>query len=83
MPYFVYVLECADKTLYIGSTNDLEKRVSAHNFSKTGARYTKSRRPVKLRYSERLKTKSKALKREWALKKLTRIQKLGLIKSVG
>jgi len=78
MPYFIYILECADKTLYIGSTNDVERRVHAHNFSKTGARYTKSRRPVILKYKENLKTKSRALKREWALKKMTRAEKLQL-----
>ena len=80
-PYYVYLLECADKTFYIGTTNDLDKRVNAHNFEKTGARYTKSRRPVKLKYFETLKNKSLALRREFALKKLTRTQKLLLVKS--
>ena len=80
MDYFVYILECADKTLYIGSTNNLEKRVLAHNTSKTGARYTKIRRPVVLKYSETLGSKSDALKREHALKKLSRAEKLKLFK---
>ena len=76
--YFVYILECSDKTLYIGSTSDLKKRLLAHNTSKSGAHYTKIRRPVKLKYSESFKTKSEALKRECALKKLTRTEKLKL-----
>jgi putative endonuclease len=79
MAYFVYILECADKTLYIGSTNDLEKRLHSHNSSKSGAHYTKIRRPVALKYSESFRTKSKALKREHELKKLTRAEKLRML----
>lgn len=79
MGYFVYILECKDKTLYIGSTNNLGKRVLAHNTSKTGAHYTKIRRPVVLRYSETFDLKSDALKREHALKKLSRAEKLNLL----
>jgi putative endonuclease len=78
MTYFVYILECADKTLYIGITNDLKKRVMAHNTSKTGAKYTKARRPVVLKYSEKVRTRSAALKREYALKQLSRQEKLKL-----
>ncbi len=81
--YYVYILECVDKTLYIGSTNDVQKRVAVHNEGKTGAKYTKPRRPVVLRYSEQHETKSDALKREWELKRLTRSQKLALIASSG
>ena len=81
MSHFVYILECADKTLYIGSTNDLEKRLHAHNHLKSGAHYTKIRRPVVLKYSERLKSLSKARSREAAIKRLTRQEKLELIKS--
>ncbi len=77
--YYVYILECADRTLYIGSTNDVEKRVTVHNSGKTGAKYTKSRRPVVLKYSEPHATKGDALKREWELKQLTREKKLVLI----
>ena len=77
--YYVYVLECADKTLYIGYTNNLGRRVLAHNNLKTGAKYTKARRPVKLVYSEKYKTLSLALKREFALKQTTRQEKLQLI----
>lgn len=79
MSYFVYILECADKTLYIGTTNDLKRRLHAHNFSKSAAKYTRGRRPVKLRYSIDLKTKSKALKKEMALKNLTRAEKLMIL----
>ncbi len=77
--YYVYILECADKTLYIGSTNDLVRRVYAHNFLKSGARYTKMRRPVVLAYAQRHTTKKKALAGERALKKLSRKEKLELI----
>lgn len=79
--YYIYVLECADETLYVGSTNDIEKRLHAHNNSKTGAHYTKIRRPVVLKYSESFETKSEALKRECAIKKLTRAEKLKLFSS--
>ncbi len=77
--YYVYMLECADGTLYVGSTNDVEKRVAVHNEGKTGAKYTKPRRPVRLVYSESLQTKGDALRREWELKQLTRAQKLELV----
>ncbi len=78
--FFVYILECKDKTLYTGYTKDLEKRVVAHNTGKTGAKYTKARRPVVLKYSEKYKTLSQALKREHAVKKLSRKEKLLLVK---
>jgi len=76
--FYVYLLRCADDTLYCGYTNDLEGRLSVHN-SGQGAKYTKSRRPVRLVYSERFFTKSEALKRECAIKKLSRTEKLKLI----
>ena len=76
--YYVYLLRCSDGTIYCGSTNNLERRVKAHNSGK-GAKYTKARRPVCLVYSETLASKSEALRREAALKKLTRSQKLALI----
>ena len=79
MRYYVYILQCADKTLYIGSTNDLKKRLHAHNALKSGARYTRSRRPITLKYSESFRSISKALKREAELKQLTRKDKLDLI----
>jgi putative endonuclease len=79
MNYFVYILNCKDKTLYTGITNNLEKRLKAHNSLKSGAHYTKIRRPVKLIYSEKYNNKSKALKRELEIKNLTRLEKLKLI----
>lgn len=79
MPFFVYILECADKTLYVGCTNNLEKRLHQHNNSKIGAHYTKIRRPVVLLYSEPYATLSEARKREYALKCLTRKEKLTLV----
>jgi len=81
--YFVYIVECADKTLYTGYTTDLDKRLKNHNESKVGAKYTKARRPVVLKYSEKLPTLSEALKREAKIKNLTRKEKLELIKNNG
>lgn len=75
---FVYILKCADGTLYTGWTNDLEKRLKAHN-SGNGAKYTRSRRPVELVYHESFETKEEAMKREFALKQLSREEKLALI----
>jgi putative endonuclease len=82
MKYYVYILECADKTLYVGSTNDLKKRLHEHNNLKNGAHYTKIRRPVKLVYKEMFSTFGEARKREGKLKKLTRKEKLNLMISV-
>jgi len=76
---YTYLLECADKTLYCGWTNDLEKRVKAHN-SGRGAKYTKPRRPVTLVYYEEFETKVEAMRREAAIKRLSRKQKDALIK---
>lgn len=78
--YYIYILKCADKTLYTGSTNDLEKRVAAHNGLKSGAKYTRARRPVNLVYSEKFRTKSKAMKREWEIKQMDREEKLKLFR---
>lgn len=75
---YVYILRCADDTLYTGWTNDIDLRVKAHNEGK-GAKYTRSRTPVSLVYLETLPTKSDALKREAAIKKLPRHKKLKLI----
>ena len=77
---YTYLLECADKTLYCGWTNNLEKRIKAHNQG-IGAKYTKSRRPVLLAYYEEFQTKEEAMKREVAIKKLTRQEKLELIQA--
>jgi putative endonuclease len=76
--YFTYILECADKTLYVGSTPDIEKRLHQHNHLKSGAHYTKIRRPVVLKYSEKFRTLKKARAREVELKKLSRGEKLDL-----
>lgn len=83
MKYYVYILECSDKTLYTGITTNLKKRITAHNTSKSGAHYTKTRRPVVLVYSEKCKDLSMALKREHALKKLSRKEKLDLIRAAS
>lgn len=73
--YYVYILKCADGTYYTGCTNNLEKRVGEHNNSKSGARYTKTRRPVILKYSENYETLSKARNREAEIKRLGRNEK--------
>ena len=78
--YFVYILKCSDKSLYTGSTNDLKKRLYKHNNLKSGAHYTKIRRPVVLKYSEELFTFSEARKRESEIKRLSREQKIYMIK---
>lgn len=78
--WFVYILECKDKTLYTGITNNLKKRVEQHNNSPEGAKYTRTRRPVKCVYQEKQKNRSEATKREMAVKKLSRAEKLKLIK---
>ena len=80
MNYFVYILQCKDKTLYTGSTNNLEKRLKAHNELKSGAHYTKIRRPVKLVYSEVLKSFGWAREREAEIKRLSKKEKINLIK---
>lgn len=67
MAFYVYMLECADKTLYTGYTDDLEKRLAAHNAG-AGAKYTRSRRPCHLIYAEAFETKHEALSREWHIK---------------
>ncbi len=77
--WHVYMVRCSDGTLYTGITNDLEKRIEAHNSGKDGARYTRSRRPVTLVYSEQAKSKSAAAKLEYQIKRLTRLKKTNLI----
>jgi len=79
MPHYVYLLECSDGTLYCGYTNDLKKRIEAHNSGK-GARYTRGRLPVKLVYRQKLSSKGAALKRELRIKRLPRKQKLSLVR---
>ena len=77
--YSVYILECADKSLYTGIAKEMEKRVDEHNNSPKGAKYTKARRPVKLVYEERHRSKNSALKREIIIKKMSKSQKKKLI----
>ena len=79
--HFVYILECADKSLYVGCTNDLEKRLKQHNDSKQGAHYTKIRRPVVLKYSEEFKTLKEARSREAELKGWKRKKKMELMEN--
>ena len=79
MSYFTYILECADGSLYVGSTNNLEKRVKQHNESKWGAHYTKTRRPIALLYSEKFATLKEARRRENEIKGWKRDKKLNLI----
>lgn len=75
---FTYILRCNDGSLYTGWTNDLEKRLGDHNAGK-GAKYTKGRRPVELAYYETYETREEAMKREYAIKHLTREQKMNLL----
>ncbi len=76
---YVYILRCSDDSLYTGWTNNLEKRIKAHSNGK-GAKYTKARLPVELVYFEEFEDKIEAMRREYAIKKLTRKEKLLLIK---
>jgi len=79
--WYVYVLTCKDETLYTGITTDLDRRLEEHNGSAKGARYTRSRRPVRLSYHEVCEDKSSALKRERAIKRLPRAEKMALVYS--
>lgn len=76
--WHVYIVRCADGSLYTGCTNDLARRLEAHNAGR-GARYTRSRRPVALAWSARVKDRSAALSREARIKRLTRPEKLALL----
>lgn len=76
---YTYIIECSDKTLYTGWTNNLEKRIKAHN-SGRGAKYTRGRIPVKIVYYEVFSEKTQAQKREYAIKKMKKSEKLDIIK---
>lgn len=79
--WFVYMLRCRDGSLYTGIARDVQKRVDEHNGDNaTAAKYTRSRRPVTLVYQERLASRSSALKREWAIKQLSKAQKEALLR---
>lgn len=80
--FYVYILECSDKTLYTGYTNSLETRLNKHNQG-IASKYTRGRIPVKFVYTESFSDKSTALKREIEIKSLTRKKKLELIKENG
>lgn len=80
--WFLYMLECRDRSLYTGITNDLDARLKKHNAGR-GARYTRGRLPVRLVFSEPCAGKSEALKREYAVKRLSRREKLALIARSG
>jgi len=78
-PWFLYMVRCADDTLYTGITTDVARRISEHNSDdRVGARYTRTRRPVQLVYTEQVESRAAAASREAAIKKLTRRQKLAL-----
>ena len=82
--FFVYILRCSDDTLYCGWTTDIDKRVSTHNAGK-GAKYTHSRRPVKLvhveEYADKYSDKYSAMSREWHIKRMSRAEKLKLVET--
>ena len=77
---YTYILSCADGSLYTGWTNDLEKRLAAHQ-SGRGSKYTRAHLPVELVYWESFDTKEEAMAREWAIKRLPRREKLALIET--
>ena len=79
MAWYVYILRCADGTLYTGTTDDVERRLAAHRAGK-GAKYTRGRGPLELVHTEELPDKSAALKREYAVKQLRREEKEKLIR---
>ncbi len=82
MDYFVYIVECCDSSLYTGITTDIKRRIRQHNGEIVGgAIYTKARKPVIIKHSEKYPGRSEALKRECEIKKLTRCKKIELIKN--
>ena len=78
MPWFLYIVQCSDKSLYTGITTDIARRLKEHN-SKKGAFYTKNKLPVKLVYQESMADRPEAMRREHAIKSLTRKEKLELV----
>ncbi|MBU0598037.1 GIY-YIG nuclease family protein [Patescibacteria group bacterium] len=79
--YHLYIVRCADKTLYTGIAQDVNKRVTEHNTSEVGAKYTRSRRPVKLVYTRRFRSRSTASRAEARVKQLSRQEKLAMIQT--
>ena len=80
-PWYLYVVQCNDGTLYTGVTLDTDRRIFEHNTSRRGAKYTRARRPVKLVYKRRYDNQAEALQAEYQFKKLLRGQKLQIIKN--
>jgi len=79
--YYLYILKCVDQTLYTGLTTNLNRRIKEHNSSKLGAKYTRTRRPVKLVFSKKFSNRSTAAKEEFRIKRLPRKEKLVIIKN--
>ncbi|MCX6793652.1 MAG: GIY-YIG nuclease family protein [Candidatus Gottesmanbacteria bacterium] len=79
--WYVYILRCADNTLYTGVTTDIQRRMGEHNRKQLGAKYTRAKRPVTLVYKEEAADRGSALKREWTIKKLSKQQKENLTKT--
>lgn len=77
--WFVYMVRCADNTLYTGIAKDVDRRINEHNSEKGGARYTRARRPVTLVYTETAQSRSEAARREWEIKRLSLSKKMDLI----
>lgn len=80
--YYFYILRCSDNSLYCGQTKNLNRRIKEHNGVDSISKYTRARRPVKLVYFEKYRNLSKVLKREFEIKKLTKIKKESLIKKL-
>ena len=77
--WYLYVVECADGKLYTGITTNVKRRINEHNYSDKAAKYTRARRPVRLRMTREYATHSEAAMEEWKFKKMNRKQKLGVI----
>ena len=80
--WYVYILRCADQTLYTGITNDVDRRIAEHNRG-VGAKYTRGRTPVELAFVESVESRGDALRREYAIKQMTPVQKQRLIDHSG
>ncbi len=78
--YHLYIVTCSDGTLYTGIATDVARRVAEHNSADLGARYTRTRRPVRLAYSEEFASRALASREEYRIKQLTRVEKLALVK---
>ncbi|WP_119395214.1 GIY-YIG nuclease family protein [Salinibius halmophilus] len=81
MSWFVYIVQCSDRSLYTGVTTDVERRIHEHNHTTKAAKYTRIRRPVTLLYQQSYENRQQACQREWQIKQLSRGEKLALIQS--